>query len=42
MTTKEEWAEIHRAGMALCFDAWFLQQLGIEAWDAEGFDNASE
>ena len=37
MTTDEVIAEIYRKGMARCFDAYFLQQLGIEAWDAEGF-----
>ena len=36
MTTDERvMAEIHRTGQARCFDACLLQQLGIEAWDAE-------
>jgi hypothetical protein len=36
MTT--EMAQIHRRGMARCFDAWFLHQCGIADWDVEGFD----
>ncbi|HTZ95583.1 MAG TPA: hypothetical protein VMB18_04235 [Terriglobales bacterium] len=36
MTTDEEvMAEIHRVGMARCFDAFFLRQCGIAPWDAE-------
>jgi hypothetical protein len=27
--------EIHRIGMARCFDAFFLCQCGIAPWDAE-------
>jgi len=43
MTTEEmEIAEAHRVGMAICFDSFFLQQLGIEDWDAEGALNETE
>ena len=38
MTTDEQWVEIHRKGLAICFDAWFLHQCGIADWAAEGFD----
>jgi hypothetical protein len=43
MTTEEQViAEAHRKGMAMCFDSFFLQQLGIEDWDAEGALNETE